>query len=150
MRSLATLGILLVGCGYRTGSFDWPSYRFGAARATIGCVDVAVEQRAISEARGAVLSYAFGNGCDHPAIIDLAAARVVGRDASGQRVALAPYDPDRVIRAAMLDGRTVGHEAIAYAADIDVHDVCIDLATIAHGEGERWVCVTPSKAEEVQ
>jgi hypothetical protein len=50
-----------------------------------------------------------------------------------------------VIRAAMLDGRTAGHEAIAYAASVQVHDVCIDVAAIAHGEGERWLCVTASK-----
>jgi hypothetical protein len=149
MRSLACFGVVLVACGYQAGSFDSPSYRFGTARATIGCVDVAVEQRAGTTAKAPVLSYAFGNGCDHPAIVDLAAARVVGRDASGARIALAPYDPDRVIRAAMLDGRSVGHEAIAYAANADVHDVCIELAAIAHGGGERWVCVTPSKAEEV-
>jgi hypothetical protein len=145
MRSLASLGVVLVACGYQAGSFQWPTYSFGPARATIGCVDLAIEQRAVAAGDNAVLSYAFGNGCDHPAIVDLAAARVIGRDAAGQPVALAPYDPERVIRAAMLDGRAAGREAIAYTASAEVHDVCVDVAAIAHGEGERWLCVTPSK-----
>jgi hypothetical protein len=143
MRQLAMHGLVLAGCGYQAGSFHAPGYAFGPARATIGCVDVAIERRTgLGEpTKSAVLAYAFGNGCDHPAMVDLAAARVVGHDAHGQPVTLTAYDPDREIRAALLDGRTVGHEAIAYSAEVAVGDVCVDVAAIAHGEGERWMCV---------
>jgi hypothetical protein len=151
MRQLAMLGVVLIGCGYQPGSFHAPGYTFGPARATIGCVDVAIERRTGVDgepSRSAVLAYAFGNGCDHPAMVDLGAARVVGHDAHGQPVTLTAYDPEREIRAAMLDGRTVGHEAIAYSAEVVVRDVCVDVAAIAHGDGERWMCVAPI-AEEV-
>jgi hypothetical protein len=119
---------------------------FVGQRITVGCVDVAVERRA-DAAIGPVLGYQFGNRCDHPALIDLGAVAVIGRDPQGADVALRPYDPHREIRPAELDGRGVGTEALAYASDRLLPEVCADAAALAHAVPPRWLCfAAPGRA----
>ena len=129
----------LVGCAYQPGSFAHAQHDFVGQRVSLGCLDIAVERRA-DAAMGPVLGYQFGNRCDHPALIDLGAARVIGRDAQGADVALRPYDPQREIRPAEIDGRGVGAEALAYASDRPLSEVCADAAALAHAVPPRWLC----------
>lgn len=131
----------LFGCAYEPSSFSFMNHSTGA-RATIGCLDLAISPRApTSPARHTVLAYEFGNRCDVPVVVDLAAMSVVGRTAEGQTFTLSPYDPAREIRAALLDGRSYGTEQIAYPSQSALVDVCVDAAAIARRGPPRWLCV---------
>ncbi len=129
----------LVGCAYQPGSFARAPHDFVGQRVTVGCLDIAVERRA-DLTLGPVLGYQFGNRCDHPALVDLGAARVIGHDPQGADVVLRPYDPRREIRPVELDGRSAGAEALAYASDRSMLEVCADAAALAHAEPPRWLC----------
>jgi hypothetical protein len=129
----------LVGCAYQPGSFAHAQHDFVGQRITVGCIDVAVERRADASI-GPVLGYQFGNRCDQPVLIDLGAVAVIGRDPQGADVALRPYDPQREIRPAEIDGRGVGAEALAYASDRPLSEVCADAAALAHAVPPRWLC----------
>ena len=131
----------LVGCAYQPGSFALAQHDFVGQRVTVGCLDVAVERRA-DAAIGPVLGYQFGNRCDRPALVDLGAIAVIGRNPQGADVALRPYDPRREIHPAALDGRGIGAEAIAYASDRPVLEVCADAAALVHEAPPRWLCFT--------
>ena len=87
-----------------------------------------------------VLAYAFGNRCDHPAVVDLARVSVLGRTVDGREVTLAAFDPRHELRAVALDGRSSGREAIAYPSTVPLAEVCVDAAAIAHESPERWLC----------
>ena len=39
-----------------------------------------------------------------------------------------------------LDGRAVGHEAIAYSSDSHVPEICVDAGSIAHADRTQWLC----------
>ncbi len=133
----------LVGCAYQPGSFAHAPHDFVGQRVTVGCLDVAVERRAdlsVGSALDPVLGYQFGNRCDHPALVDLGAVAVIGRDSQGADVALWPYDPRRELRPAALDARSVGAEALAYASDRPMLEVCADAAALAHAAPPRWLC----------
>jgi hypothetical protein len=129
----------LVGCAYQPGSFAHAPHDFVGQRVSVGCLDIAVERRA-DLAIGPVLGYQFGNRCDQPAVVDLGAVAVIGRNPEGADVALRPYDPGREIRPAALDGRSVGAEALAYGSDRPVLEVCADAAALAHAAPPRWLC----------
>ncbi|HEY0195808.1 MAG TPA: hypothetical protein VGC42_32060, partial [Kofleriaceae bacterium] len=92
--TVSMLGVVcgVAGCAYQPGSFDYAVHRFPGERVTVGCFDVAVERRADAPV-GPVLGFDVANRCDHPQQLDFAALIVVGRDAAGHDVALAPYDP---------------------------------------------------------
>lgn len=135
----AVLLCALTGCAYKPGSFTYPGHEFAGTRATIGCLDVSVERR-IDLEHAAVLGYAFANRCDHGAIVDLKAVRVVGRDLTGAEAALTPYDPSDELRPLTLDGRTVGAEAIAYPSESRLAQICVDIASLAHAGEETWLC----------
>ncbi|HUJ63830.1 MAG TPA: hypothetical protein VLX92_35260 [Kofleriaceae bacterium] len=130
---------LLVGCaGYRAGSFRARQLDFTGQHATVGCLDISIRER--PPVRGAdVLQYTFGNRCDHPAMVDLAAANVIGRLGDGREVELIAYDPNREIRPLPIDGRMVGQEAIAYQAATEVSQICVDAGGIGHGQ-PQWLC----------
>ncbi|HET7501288.1 MAG TPA: hypothetical protein VFK02_09810 [Kofleriaceae bacterium] len=146
LAGLAVLaGLGLAGCGYRPGSFAWTQGAFTGERATVGCLDVAIERRP-DVLIGPVLRYQFANRCDHLATVDLPAASVVGRTAEGAEIALAPYDPRAELRAAALDGRSAGSESLAYPADDPIAQLCVDLAALAHDPTPRWVCVGATAA----
>jgi hypothetical protein len=129
----------LVGCAYRPGSFAEGRATFPGQRATVGCVDVAVERRA-DLAIGPVLDYHFANRCDHPAVIDVGAIAVVGRTAGGADLPLRPYDPRGELRPVALDGRNTGAEALAYAAGAAMPQVCVDVATLGQRAPAQWLC----------
>jgi hypothetical protein len=134
----------LAGCGgYRPGSFSYSGQSFAGERATIGCLDVSVATRTRS-AKAAVIVYDFGNHCDHPTTVDLAAVSVVGRTTDGRDVPMFAHDPNHELRALPIDGRLAGHEAIAYEAEKSpVEQICVDAAAIAH-EPPRWMCFAGS------
>jgi hypothetical protein len=135
----AVLCLALVGCAYRPGTFATVGSTFPGQRATVGCLDIAVERRT-DLTWGAVVGYQFANRCDRPAPVDLAHAVVVGRTVDGIEVDLAPYDPEHELAALDLDGRTVGREAIAYASEVALAEVCIDAASVARGDQAQWLC----------
>jgi hypothetical protein len=139
MRALATVG-LLVGCGYQPGSFHSAIVPFDGQLATIGCLDLAIDRRPDLSTGHAVIAYAFGNRCDFPTIVDLAAHAVVGRGSNGEDVALETYDPSHVITPLHIDGRAVGREAVAYISGAPLRELCVDAGAIAHGGGSTWLC----------
>src|SRR4051812_29341118 len=119
-RMRVALVCALVGCAYQPGSFARAPHDFVGQRVTVGCLDIAVERRAdlvAGPVLGPVLGYQFGNRCDRPAVVDLGAVAVIGRDPQGADAALRAYDPRHEIRPAALDGRSAGAEVVAYASD---------------------------------
>jgi hypothetical protein len=139
----ALLWCTLIGCGYKPGSFAYPDTAFAGQRATVGCLDVAVERRAdvpIEVHTGAVLRFQFANRCDHPQAIDLGAVAVIGRSVAGGDERIAPYDPRAELHAVALDGRSMGAESLAYPADHTMEQVCVDVATLVPQEPPRWLC----------
>src|SRR5579862_7594757 len=104
---------MLAGCAYQSGSWSSELQPFPGLRTTIDCVDLSIDRRPDLPRGDVVLAYAFGNGCDHPATIDLATAVVVGSTRDGA-VQLAAYDPGGELQSLELDGRAVGHETISY------------------------------------
>ncbi|MDQ3363860.1 MAG: hypothetical protein M3680_00305 [Myxococcota bacterium] len=136
---MAILCCALVGCTYKPGSFAYPAKRFPGERATVGCLDVAVERRADLEAK-AVLAYQFGNRCDRPVAIDLGRVTVIGRTVEGTEIKLSPYDPDLEIEALRIDARLVGAEALAYPSAQRLAQVCVDVSTIAGDAPSHWMC----------
>ncbi len=128
------------GCAYKAGSFSHSSTYFAGQRASVGCLDVAIERRPDLAEGGAVLGYSFGNRCDRAATIDLRAVRVEGRTFDGQSAVLLPFDPGGEIRPLLLDGRRAGTEALAYQADAPLAEVCVDVASLARTAGRQWMC----------
>jgi hypothetical protein len=142
MRWLVLLGF--TGCvTYQPGSFSKGPALFAGERATIGCLDLAIERRDDYD-KSAVLHYRFGNRCEHPQVVDLGAARVVGRDAEGGEHVLRPFDPRYQIHPTPIDARLAGGEAIAYVADdqlgVQLVQVCVDAASIVPGQPMKWMC----------
>jgi hypothetical protein len=140
MRSFVALGLTLVGCAYQAGSFRTADGTFAGVHTTVDCLDLAIERRADLATGDAVLAYAFGNRCDHPATVDLADVAVYGRTEDGHTVELTAFDPGHEIATLQLDGRETGREAIAYQTDAPLRDVCIDAASVTHASPARWVC----------
>jgi len=132
--------LCLGACAYHPGSFARYGNSFDGQRVTAGCLDLGIARRRDIDPNTAVVSYEFGNRCPEPAIVDLARARVIGRTVDGQEVALAPYDPKQEVRALELDGRTMGTEALAYPSEIELVQLCVDAASIAHRDGAQWIC----------
>jgi len=141
MRSLLCCSTLLGCAGYHPGSFEAPQETFAGSRTTIGCLDVSVAQRARGFGQ-AFVEYDFANRCDHATVVDLAAVRVVGRTAAGRDLRLVAHDPDHEIRPLPLDGRSTGHEVIAYEGG-EVGRICVDVGAIGHAT-PSWVCIVPS------
>jgi hypothetical protein len=140
---IALLSCALIGCAYQPGSFAHTPKGFAGQRVTIGCLDVAVDRRAdlaIGPAIGPVLDYRFANRCDHATMVDLGAVAVVGRNADGSDLPLRPYDPQAELHPVALDGRNAGGEALAYPADREILEVCVDAASLAHADAPRWLC----------
>ena len=133
------LACALVGCAYQPGSFRHAPRGFVGQRATVGCLDIAVDRRA-DLSIGPVLGYQFANRCDHAALVDLGAVAVVGRDLLATDVALRPFDPRGELRPVALDGRSVGAEALVYPSDRAMPQVCVDAAALAHAAPPRWLC----------
>jgi hypothetical protein len=140
MRAQVAVGLALAGCAYQPGSFHSIQQPFAGKQATFGCLDLAVERRDDLPSGSAVVSYAFGNRCDHPAVVDLATIAVVGRTTDGRQLELTAFDPRHEISVMRIDGRAVGREAIAYPVDEPLSEVCIDAGSIARWASEQWMC----------
>lgn len=136
---IALLSCALIGCAYKPGSFTLGVNEFPGQRATVGCLDVAVERRTDFPI-GPVLGYQFANRCDHPTTVDLASIAVIGRDAGGAEVALRAYDPRSELHPVTLDARNVGAESLAYPATRGMTQVCVDVATLASSRLSQWLC----------
>jgi hypothetical protein len=136
----AVLSVALTACAYSPGSFRHFRHDFPGQRTTVGCLDLAIERRPDLTTGGTVLAYEFGNRCDHPAVVDLASVEVVGRTVGGDEVKLAPYDPEREMRALAIDGRAAGQEAIAYPSMVALAEVCVNAATVTHQGSPSWLC----------
>jgi hypothetical protein len=135
---------LVAGCAsYSPGAFHAATGQntawYVGKKATIGCLDVAIDRRADYDGH-AVVDYRFGNRCIRPVDVDLARVAVVGKLAGGTEVALAPYDPRLEIRAVRLDGRLAGGEAIAYPTPEPVARICVDAASLVHQQPAQWMC----------
>jgi len=143
------LAAALVGCAYRAGSFSAWGHEFAGQRATLGCLDLAIDRRADGPL-GAVVAYDLGNRCDHAIRVDLSEAAVVGRTGSGD-VRLAPYDPMHELRAFWLDGRTVGRETIEYRSEepIAARDLCVDAGSVVE-TGPYWQCFSSAPEERAR
>jgi hypothetical protein len=142
------LACALAGCAYQPGSFRHAPHDFPGQRATIGCLDLAVDRRA-DLSIGPVLSYQFANRCDRAATVDLGAARVMGRDEQGADIELAPYDPRGELHPAALDGRMVGAEALVYPADRAMPQVCVDAASLTDAASHHWLCFSAQRTAAV-
>src|SRR3569623_3779842 len=86
MRVLAAT-VSLAGCGYQSGSFESPVREFSGSLITVECLDLAIDRRPDLPDGHAVVSYTFGNRCDHPVLVDLSQVAVLGRDADGRSFA---------------------------------------------------------------
>jgi len=140
MRVLAVT-VLLAGCGYQSGSFDSPVRQFSGSLITVDCLDIAIDRRPDLPDGHAVVSYTFGNRCDHPVLVDLSQVAILGRDSEGKSFELAAYDPRHEIEALRIDGRAVGGEAIAYESDESPKQICIDAGGITHAPTATWLCI---------
>lgn len=139
MRLLLACGVLCGCTAYQPGSFRAPDQAFLGQHRTAGCLDLGIAERAAIP-RAVVLDFTFGNRCDRMATVDLAAVPVVGRTVDGREVPLFAHDPNHEIRPLPLDGRSAGHEAIAYEAEKSrIAQVCLDAGAIAHAP-PQWVC----------
>lgn len=147
MLRMAVFAGALAGCtAYQPSSFTRPGgpiSGFVGQRATIGCLDIAVDRRADYDA-SAVLQYQLGNRCNRAVEVDLQQVPVVGRFADGEEIALTPYDPDLEIQPVKLGGRLVGAEAIAYRTPRPASQVCVDIARIERPAGERAFAAPPA------
>jgi hypothetical protein len=130
----------LAGCAYHPGSFNRPGSPapFPGKQATIGCVDLAVDLRPDYDG-ATVIEYSFGNRCNQPATIDLAAVAVWGTTESGEQ-RLYPFDPRQEIRPLLIEGRLYGHEVIAYPMPQPASRICIDVASVVNAEPAQWKC----------
>lgn len=142
MRILMLVG--LAGCvTYKPGAFAHGMTVFTGTKTTIGCLDIAVDRREDHD-QSAVLSYKFGNRCEHPQVVDLGGLNVVGRDAAGAEYALRPFDPKAQIRPMPVDAGLIGGEAIAYVADanvgVELVQICVDAGSIVEGQATQWMC----------
>jgi hypothetical protein len=149
MRATVAACLALAGCAYQPGSFHSVMQDFPGQQATVDCLDLAVERRPDLPNHSAVVRFAFGNRCDHPVVVDLASAAIVGRTDDGQQIPLTAYDPRHEIQVMRIDGRAVGREALAYPADTPISEICIDAASIAHGSIAQWMCLAP-RSETVE
>jgi hypothetical protein len=144
---LVVAAVVLGGCAYAPSSFSFMDRPWAGTRATIGCLDLALtpRERAMPD-RHAVLAYEFGNRCGVPVTVDLASARVIGRDSHGREYSLAAFDPDLEIRPAVLDGYAQGRELIAYPSGVTLVDICVDGAALTHQVPPSWLCVRPDSS----
>ena len=122
--------ILIAGCSYRAGSYadlrgPWPG-----TRVELECVELSVWRD-----EGNVITYGFGNRCDHRVLLDLASVRVMS-DGVVQRA----YDPRGEIQAAMLPAKFLGRESIEYQPG--GARLCVDVGGVngSIARTERWVC----------
>src|ERR1051325_105653 len=129
MRALAATCAALVGCAYEPGSFRYMMEPFAGQLASIQCLDLAIERRpGIGDGR-TIIAHTFGNRCDHPVTVDLLNVVISARATSGRELTMTAYDPLRELHVLRIDGRLVGHEAIAYSSEETPDRICVDAGS---------------------
>ena len=139
-RGLFVSALALGGCAYQPDSFSHAPPPFAGVYVSVECLDLAIARRKNATPESNVLEYRFGNRCEQPALVDLAAARVYGTTVEGDWMDLIAYDPFHELRALRIDARAVGREAIDYPSSEMLEHVCIDAASITHAYPPRWIC----------
>jgi hypothetical protein len=95
-----------------------------------------VESREDTEAEGPVVRYVFGNRCDAPVVVDLAAIKATVRYRDGHEARMAVFDPQSVIKPGVLEAHTRGWEVLEYQptdpADLGAvaEVLCLDLSRV--------------------
>ena len=130
--------LLFAGCAYQPDTFSYAREPFKGVYLSVQCLDLAIAHR--RESAHDVIAYQFGNRCDQPALVDLAAAHVTGDTGDGDVFDLFAFDPMREMRAMLLDARAVGREAIEYPSGTPLQNVCVDAASVAHVTPSQWIC----------
>jgi hypothetical protein len=139
MRGTAALIALAAaaGCGgYHAGSFASITGEFAGERRTVGCLDLAVAPVDDAAAEGPVAAVTFANRCDAAVVVDLPSIRATGRGLDGREVAMGVFDPDREIRAGLLEARTIGRELIEFqplGGGPAPYDLCLDVSRLDPG-----------------
>jgi hypothetical protein len=135
------LGSLVgVGCAYQADSFSYAHDTFTGVYVTVDCLDLAIDhQQRLAKSRN-VITYAFGNRCDEPVVVDLASVKVLGHASDGTEMQLYAFDPAHEIRTMRIDARAVGKEAIEYPSKASLANMCIDVGSITRSRVARWVC----------
>ncbi len=132
--------LAIAACAHQaTSSTQRPTHELVGQRASVGCLDIAVDRRT-DTGSSAVLGYTFGNRCEHSTVIDLAWVNVIGRTANGAEVTLVPYDPKGELSIVKLDGRQMGAEQITYSAPESLGQLCVDVASLAQQKPAQWLC----------
>lgn len=123
---------VVTGCSYSSGSFSDRAGLFPGPQVILPCLDLAVALVHSGSAAGPVIQYSFGNRCRRSVTVDIGAARVSARDASGARVVLRPYDPRAEIRPLPIDALMSGREQILYqsATRLSAISICVDVDAI--------------------
>ena len=148
VRITALLPLALVaGCfHYHPGSFaDFRTQRWAGTRVALPCLDLAIDVARDEQVSGPVVTYAFGNRCDHDVTLDVGAVRVVARDDRGRELHLAAVDPRREIHPLALPALFYDTERIEYDGDFaerELVQVCVDVGALERPApaGERWIC----------
>jgi hypothetical protein len=97
---------------------------------------MAVESREDAEAEGPVVRYVFGNRCDAPVVVDLAAIKATVRYRDGHETQMRVFDPQGVIKPGVLEAHARGWEVLEYqpadAADLAavIEVLCLDLSRV--------------------
>jgi hypothetical protein len=130
--------LLLASCAYKPNSFQAANMPFRGFYLSVDCLDLGIAHRKRSDSD--VIAYEFGNRCDKPVVVDLAAARVIGQTQDGEEVALYAFDPLREIRSMRIDARASGRESVEYPSNGKLERVCVDAAAIVHATQARWIC----------
>src|SRR5580692_1907149 len=97
------LVLLLAACGYRAGSFHdfFQPEHWDGTHVTLGCLDLAMTATTdVAVPDQPVVSFEFGNRCEHRVVVDLGAVHVVATNTHGQDVALIACDPRQEIHQA--------------------------------------------------
>ena len=132
--------LVLGGCAYQPDSFSYVRQPFSGVFLSISCLDIAIDHRRMDTSESNLVEYSFGNRCDQPVVVDLAAARVYGQTPAGSQFQLMAFDPFHELRSMRIDGRATGRETIDYPSADALTHLCIDAASIAHTSPARWVC----------
>lgn len=138
LQRLLVGSLVVAGCAYQPDTFSYAREPFKGVYLSVQCLDLAISHR--RESAHDVIAYQFGNRCDQPALVDLAAAHVTGDTGDGDVIDLYAFDPMREVRALLLDARAVGREAIEYPSGTPLQNVCVDAASVAHVTPPSWIC----------
>jgi len=130
--------LALTGCAYDAGTFRGPGQEFDGQQLTLGCLDLAVGRGRDSFAQGALVSFAFGNRCDHKVTIDLVHVRAVAH-----RATLAIWDPRNELEIATLPARSIGQEVFEYRGARADEPICVEVGGVDADipRVEKWVCL---------